>query len=379
MNNQIIVIGTDHHNTLGVIRSLGEEGKLPIVILPNLKSTFIASSKYTSKVIKYDEKKEIIDILLKDYLNETNKSIIICADDSSISLIDNNYNLLKEYFLLPNAKKEQGRINYFLNKDNMHDLAMKVGLVAPKSWYLKNGDTLPIDVEFPCISKPCSSIIGGKSEIHVNRNLAELKANTASNKDFIVQVFIEKDYELNIVALAYNHGKNFIIPGVIRKIREYPINSGSSSFAVLDDYKKYPEIELEKVKAFVREIGYEGLFSVEFVVKDGIAYFLEINMRNDGNGYVPTSMGVNLHYLWCQYLIGESFIQPRDFDIPCYFMADTRDWLHVLGGRINIIQWIKDRKKTHCYLLFNKKDKRPFFIFIKKKIINLVKNFANGA
>ena len=30
MNNQIIVIGTDHHNTLGVIRSLGEEGKLPI-------------------------------------------------------------------------------------------------------------------------------------------------------------------------------------------------------------------------------------------------------------------------------------------------------------------------------------------------------------
>lgn len=101
----------------------------------------------------------------------------------------------------------------------------------------KNGDALPIDVEFPCISKPCSSIIGGKSEIHVNRNLAELKANTASNKDFIVQVFIEKDYELNIVALAYNHGKNFIIPGVIRKIREYPINSGSSSFAVLDDYK----------------------------------------------------------------------------------------------------------------------------------------------
>ena len=42
----------------------------------------------------------------------------------------------------------------------MHDLAMKVGLVAPKSWYLKNGDALPIDVEFPCISKPCSSIIG---------------------------------------------------------------------------------------------------------------------------------------------------------------------------------------------------------------------------
>lgn len=113
MNNQIIVIGTDHHNTLGVIRSLGEEGKLPIVILPNLKSTFIASSKYTSKVIKYDEKKEIIDILLKDYLNETNKSIIICADDSSISLIDNNYNLLKEYFYCLMQRKSKDELTTF--------------------------------------------------------------------------------------------------------------------------------------------------------------------------------------------------------------------------------------------------------------------------
>lgn len=46
MDNQVIVIGTDHHNTLGIIRSLGEEGKLPIVMLPNLKLAFITKSKY---------------------------------------------------------------------------------------------------------------------------------------------------------------------------------------------------------------------------------------------------------------------------------------------------------------------------------------------
>lgn len=370
MDNQVIVIGTDHHNTLGIIRSLGEEGKLPIVMLPNLKLAFITKSKYINKVIWFDKPNDVIDILLRDYVNETNKAIIICAEDVSISVIDSHYDLLKNLFLLPNAKK-QGRINYFLNKDNMHELAMKVGLTVPKSWYLKSGDVLPTDIEFPCISKPCSSIVGGKNEICVNRNIRELEVNIASNKDFLVQAFIEKDYELNIVALAYNHGNDFIIPGVIRKIREYPVNSGSSSFSVLDDYKNYPEIELEKIKAFVGEIGYEGLFSVEFVVKDGIAYFLEINMRNDGNGYVHTSMGINLHYLWCKYLVGEPIVHPCNLNTPCYFMADTRDWVHVMKGRVSMKRWLEDKKKTSCYLLYNGKDQKPFFAFIRNKIFKI--------
>ena len=87
MDNQVIVIGTDHHNTLGIIRSLGEEGKLPIVMLPNLKLAFITKSKYINKVIWFDKPNDVIDILLRDYVNETNKAIIICAEDVSISVI----------------------------------------------------------------------------------------------------------------------------------------------------------------------------------------------------------------------------------------------------------------------------------------------------
>lgn len=98
MDNQVIVIGTDHHNTLGIIRSLGEEGKLPIVMLPNLKLAFITKSKYINKVIWFDKPNDVIDILLRDYVNETNKAIIICAEDVSISVIDSHYDLLKNLF-----------------------------------------------------------------------------------------------------------------------------------------------------------------------------------------------------------------------------------------------------------------------------------------
>ena len=59
-------------------------------------------------------------------------------------------------------------------------------------------------------------------------------------------------------------------------------------------------------------------------------------MRNDGNGYVPTSMGINLHYLWCKYLVGEPIVHPCNLNTPCYFMADTRDWVHVMKGRVSM-------------------------------------------
>lgn len=46
-------------------------------------------------------------------------------------------------------------------------------------------------------------------------------------------------------------------------------------------------INLSKVNDFIKRIGYSGLFSVEFLRgQDGNNYFLEINMRNDGNHVV---------------------------------------------------------------------------------------------
>lgn len=40
MNNKIIVFGGDHHNTLGVVRSLGEAGIKPILILHGTINNF---------------------------------------------------------------------------------------------------------------------------------------------------------------------------------------------------------------------------------------------------------------------------------------------------------------------------------------------------
>ena len=59
---------------------------------------------------------------------------------------------------------------------------------------------------------------------------------------------------------------------------------------------------LQKCISFIREVGYTGLFSMEFLRdKYGNDYFMEINFRNDGNAISVTEAGVNLPYIWYAY------------------------------------------------------------------------------
>ena len=58
IKNDIIIIGADHCNALGVIRSLGECGIRPIFILLNdTKKCMTAYSKYIKKYFVIEKKK----------------------------------------------------------------------------------------------------------------------------------------------------------------------------------------------------------------------------------------------------------------------------------------------------------------------------------
>ena len=50
MNNKVLVIGADHHNTLGIIESLGLKGIYSyVIIVADIKSSFVLKSKYVAK------------------------------------------------------------------------------------------------------------------------------------------------------------------------------------------------------------------------------------------------------------------------------------------------------------------------------------------
>ncbi len=362
MVNKVIVFGGNHHNTLGVLRAIGQKGLLSelIVVGPDvLKDTYVALSKYITTSYAFVSYEDAYDFVVSNYEKEKKKPVIICTSDSASSIVDTHYDELKDKFYIPNAKRT-GRITRFMDKETMRLTAESIGLKTPKSWLITPESSLE-EIVYPCITKPIKSIKGSKDDIQICQNRGDLVSylNTCKEDTKIqVQVFINCDFEYQLIGCSLDGGDKVIIPGVSKIIR--PAKNTNTGFLHYERLNKsYP---LDKCVKFLKGIGYSGLFSIEFLRgKDGTDYFMEINMRNDGNAICVTAAGVNLPYLWYAYNTEKdisSIISSKINEI--YVMPEFDEFMAVLKGNINPFTWIRDVFRTDCFMEYDKADTKPF-------------------
>lgn len=360
-----IVIGGDHHNTLGVIRSLGEcDVRTDLLLVSCEKRSFVDGSKYVDRCIVIREHKEIVDCLIKNFVESEYKPVIICCSDASSGQIDEHYDILSHYFLIPGGL-QQGSIISLMNKRQMSELATSVGLSIPLSFYISNSTSLG-NIKLPCIFKPIESRKGTKSEIQIVRTKDELE-RYFFNSDltrFQIQEFIDKDFEFQLIGCSTHD--DVIIPGVSLILR--PCKGSNTSFL------KYIPLEenfcdIEKCKDFVKRTGYQGLFSIEFIRdKKGRDYFMEINFRNDGNAICVTAAGVNLPYIWYLDRLGIEYKHEVNKCVtPVYVMPDMAELKLLLTRQISVYQYLKDLRKTNRFMEYDSLDKRPFWKLLRKQ------------
>lgn len=372
ITNKIIIIGGNHHNTLGLIRSVGEKGlHLSVFLEPcNLKFCNLRFSKYITYFHLLETTEQIIDILREQYWDETQKPIIICGSDSSISFLDNHYDELKNHFFIFNANEEQGRINLMMDKLNTFPIAEKAGFSLIRTWHIVDNKSVPHDIKFPCIIKGNNSTKSEKTDIYICKNQEELTNNLHEGIEYIVQEFIEKDYELDIVGFSYNHGKDVVIPGAVRKIRDSILRQ--SGYIRLDPIDFYPNINVSSINRMLEEIGYEGIFSIEVLCKAGCTYFLEINLRNDGTGYLYSSTGINYPLCWILYCTGaleKTYTESLKIQ-NTHFLIQLDDLSNLKEGKIPIVKWCKQAISADCHFVLNHRDLKPFlyqmYVFTKQ-------------
>lgn len=371
----VVVIGGLHHNTLGVIRSLAEKKEIEkietlIVAKDFSDNNIISKSKYVApgNLSYVDSDKQIVPWLINRG-NDGTKNIIICCSDGSAIQVMKHKNLLCDKYYLPETTVD---IRELASKEVQAAYAKKCGLSIPDSMVLHKGEKCEWRT-FPCIVKPLKSVIGaGKADIFIAKNDEELKCflNEVKAEDVQIQKYMIKEIEYQLIGCSLDAGKQIIIPGFTNILRQ-PENTNTgylrySPISVFDYDKK-------SVETFIREIGYSGLFSIEFVrAEDGVDYFLEINLRNDGNAYCVTSAGINLPYIWCYYSLNK--IIPKDekveFHSPIMFIPDFSDLLRGIKT-VGMCTWIKQFIKAESHSIWNRKDIKPFFV----ALFGLVKRF----
>lgn len=371
IKNKVVVFGGSHHNTLGVVRGLGEKGIKPYVFISNKNNldSLVLKSKYVEAGWIYKSDIDCLNKIIEKFTDNNNKTIIISTADSITSCLDLNFDKLKVDFIIPNGGK-QGNLTYLMNKETMNDLAKQIGFNVAETWLLSDIITCE-EIQYPCITKPIKSIAGSKSDIKICKTPSELRQFISSRDcgDRIqVQKYIERDFEYQLIGCSLNGGGEVIIPGFTKIIRAAnDTNTGLLRYLPISEL----EFDLDSCKKFIRACNYSGLFSLEFIRgKDGIDYFLEINFRNDGNAYSVTAAGVNLPYIWVKGSLNMDYEHEANQKImPTLVMPELVDILQLFAGKVTLKKWLKDVKDTDCFIYYNKKDKKPFYYELKQMII----------
>lgn len=376
MRSKVLIIGGDHQNTLGVVEALGQKGVCShVIILGHCQSSFVLKSKYVLEGWICQEERDVVTCIQGHFKEDGEKSVAIACCDDAANILDKNYELLQSLLVIPTVK-EAGNLIDWTDKEKMTETAKNLGITIPASWLVKD-NAIPEDIVFPCVIKPITSVNHGKKGFAKCENKEELQAALdAKQEDEAVQIqqFIEKDFEFQLIGCSLNGGEEVIIPG--RTHIETTTGFNNLVFLRYDKYDSSFEKAVDDSKRFVKETGYSGLFSVEFMRgKDGKDYFLEMNFRNDGNGIAVTSSGTNLPYIWylyatggdCQSEIAKSTVKTT------FMMPEFSFLISVFNGEVSLKEWLADKKKTTCYLTEFKDDMEPWRAYIKPNRKVLVK------
>ena len=138
-------------------------------------------------------------------------------------------------------------------------------------------------IGYPVLVRP-SYVLGGRAMQIVYddaslRSYFERAARVAPEHPVLIDRFLEDAFEADVDAIS--DGTRCVIGGVMQHIEDAGIHSGDSA-CVLPPYL-ITEAQVQEMRrhtsAFAKALGVVGLINVQYAIKDGVVYVLEVNPR----------------------------------------------------------------------------------------------------
>ena len=374
LKHKFIIIGSDHANTLGQIRCLGEKGICPIVIITEQTPYLITKSKYLGELHQVGSIAEAPRYVVEHWGNEPLKPFVYTDRDDFMCAIDDCYDLFDNRFYFGNAG-EKGRIRQLINKEEQMVLAAECGLNVIPTERVRRGE-LPKTLDYPIFTKATNSLNPfWKANAFVCQKETDLLEayKHMGIDDVLLQKYIEKVDETPIEGISIDSGREVKL--LVKKSSFRFLNNG---FGVFSQMLAFDDIELEKrIQSFIKKSRYTGIFEVEFIVdKFGESYFMEVNFRNTMFNHACADYGTNIPWLFAKWTL-ENHINVFDMTLsskPHLIMYEFDDLKEsFVKGSISTFQWLNDFKKTTSYLYIDKRDMGPFWAMLNRKVINALR------
>ncbi len=193
-------------------------------------------------------------------------------------------------------------------------IARRLGLRQPDSGTATGVDEaaeIAARVGYPALLRP-SYVLGGRAMqvVYDEPSLREYFTRAvlvSEERPVLIDRFLEDAFEADVDAVA--DGTRVVIGGVMQHIEDAGIHSGDSA-CVLPPYL-IGERDLALMRAqtvsLAKALGVVGLINVQFAIKDGVVYVLEVNPRASRTvPFVSKAIGVPLASVAARVMAGET-------------------------------------------------------------------------
>ena len=210
------------------------------------------------------------------------------------------------------------------DRDRFVELCREIGAaVPPNGIALSTEHAVDIaeQIGYPVLVRP-SYVLGGRAmEIVYDeaslRDYFERAVRASPDHPVLVDRFLEDAFEADVDALS--DGDRVVIAGVMQHIEDAGVHSGDSACVLPPYLLKDHEIEEMRrlTRRFATELGVVGLINVQFAIRDGIVYVLEVNPRASRTvPFVSKATGVPFARLAASVMGGRSLSEIDVEDEP---------------------------------------------------------------
>ncbi|MEM9027138.1 MAG: carbamoyl-phosphate synthase large subunit [Pseudomonadota bacterium] len=181
------------------------------------------------------------------------------------------------------------------DRDRFRDLITRLNLRQPESGIAKDPDearAVADSIGYPVVIRP-SFVLGGRAMeiVHdgaeVDRYVTHLSATlerpselaVSADRPLLIDRYLTDAIEVDVDCLS--DGTSTHVAGIMQHIEEAGIHSGDSACSLPPhslDGETIAELERQS-KALAEALGVVGLMNVQFAVKDGAIYIIEVNPR----------------------------------------------------------------------------------------------------
>jgi len=172
------------------------------------------------------------------------------------------------------------------DRERFARLVNQLGLKQPMNGIARSRDeaaAVAARIGYPVLLRP-SYVLGGRA-MEIVDSEAQLDAyiatavNVSGDSPVLIDQYLRDAIECDVDALC--DGEQVTIAGVMQHIEEAGVHSGDSA-ATLPPYSLPDDVvaEMERqARALATALGVKGLMNVQFAVKDGDVYLIEVNPR----------------------------------------------------------------------------------------------------